>query len=791
MNKSKIVIGTLIFLLVLVPVFQVKASISVAFIYSTDPTSAESYKSLLTAQGMTVDLVPSSDAATWDYSGYGLIIIGSDTGSGSQWEPEAAVSAITGTSLIGKPILGLGEGGYSFFGKLGLNIGYPYGAHGSYNQIYVVDSGHQVFNSPTTISIPTDRIITLYTSTSQGVVIYFPSPIVGVTGIGRSVSSTTHYLIITESPPGKLYALWGFTGSPVSMTQTGKDLFVNIVLLLARHSPDALFTTSPVSPEVGETVTFDASGSSDTDGSISSYSWDFGDGNTAAASIATHAYTSAGDYTVTLKVTDNYGLTDTETKTITVTPHEIEPQAPSASFISSPSSPEVGETVTFDASGSSDPDGTIVDYEWNFGDGSTGTGETASHAYSSAGAYTVTLTVTDNDGLTATTTRTITVPPPGLKAPSASFTSSPPSPEVGETVTFDASGSSDPDGSIVSYDWDFGDGNTGAGMTATHSYASAGTYGVTLTVADNDDLTDTATKTITVKTTGPIEIDDEPPVANAGNDMTTKAGSKVTFSAAGSSDNVGIEIYEWNFGDGNTGTGITTSHTYETEGSYTVTLAVTDAAGNSNTVTIVITVEERAAAGFPYWIIIPIIIAVIVAAVVVWFFLKKRKPKEKAPKPVKLRITAEPTEILADGKTKSAITVELLDKEGKPVPALANTEIKLITTKGKIEQPVVKIQRGKELEKTLLVSPKEAGTATLSAKVEDLESTSITVTFMEKKRYCMHCGTKMAFSAKRCPECGKSPPAGVDTKTCKNCKAVIPVVAKFCAECGASQPKEE
>ena len=695
MNKSKITIGALIFLLVLVPVFQVKASISVAFIYSTDLTSAESYASLLTANGMTVDLVPSSDAATWDYSGYGLIIIGAETGNRYLWEPEAVVSAIDGT---GKSILGLGYGGSSFFSVLDLYIYWGNGWVGSKNSLYVVDVGHQIFHSPNEISIPSDRIIELYGTTGY-IGIYMPSPVAGVTPLGRETDDLNHYPLIQQD--GR-YVLWGFNNSPEGMTQTGKDLFVNIVSWLALHNPSASFTYSPESPEYGETVTFDASGSSDTDG-------------------------------------------------------------------------------------------TIVNYIWDFGDGSAGTGMTTTHAYASVGTYVVTLTVTDNDGLTDTATKDVVVIATGveLTPPVASFTYSPESPEEGKTVTFDASGSSDTDGTIVSYSWDFGDENTATGETTTHSYASAGTYGVTLTVADNDDLTGTATKEITVKTTGPIEIDDEPPVANAGSDMTVKAGSKVTFSAAGSSDNVGIDSYEWNFGDGNTGTGVTTSHTYGTEGNYIVTLAVTDAAGNSNTVTIVITVEERATAGFPYWIIIPIIIAVIVAAVVIWYFLKKRKPKEKVPKPVKLRITAEPTEILADGKTKSAITVELLDKEGKPVPALANTEIKLITTKGKIEQPVVKIPRGKELEKTLLVSPKEAGTATLSAKVEDLESTSITVTFMEKKRYCMHCGTKMAFVAKRCPECGKSPPAGVDTKACKNCEAVIPVVANFCPECGASQPKNE
>jgi len=165
-------------------------------------------------------------------------------------------------------------------------------------------------------------------------------------------------------------------------------------------------------------------------------------------------------------------------------------------FTFNPTSPEVGQTVTFDASNSSDLDGTIINYVWNFGDENTGTGVTVSHSYASTGTYTVTLIVTDNDLLTNTTTKSITVSPPAKEAPEASFTYSPPNPDVSETITFDASGSSDPDGMIINYIWDFGDGTTGAGMTVTHSYTLDGTYTVTLTVTDNDALTGTTTKTI-------------------------------------------------------------------------------------------------------------------------------------------------------------------------------------------------------------------------------------------------------------------------------------------------------
>jgi PKD repeat protein/RNA polymerase subunit RPABC4/transcription elongation factor Spt4 len=457
---------------------------------------------------------------------------------------------------------------------------------------------------------------------------------------------------------------------------------------------------------------------------------------------------------------------------------------PTAVFTISPAFPKVGETIVCNASGSSDTDGQIVEYLWLSEGNVLGTGETIETMGTYAGVVTLELTVTDNDGLKATTTKTIPISQPD-GAPEASFTISPESPEVGETVTFDATESIDSDGEIVTYSWDF-DGNTGTGNITTFSYASVGTYTVTLTVEDNDGLTDTATKDVVVNGGGD---DVTPPVANAGNNMTVSAGSKVTFSAASSTDNVGITSYSWDFGDGNSATGETVSHTYGTVGNYTVTLTVTDAAGNSDTVTITITVEEATAAGFPYWIIL-VIVLIVVAAIVIWYFLKKRKPKEKVPEPARIKLTAEPTELMADGTSTSTITLELLDYEGKPVAALADTEISVVSSMGKVTKPIVKIPKGKGTEQTGLVASKEAGTATVSVDAKDLDRAVVAVVFLEKKRYCMHCGSKMAFTAKRCPVCGKSPPAGVDTKTCKNCEAVIPVVAKFCAECGASQPKE-
>lgn len=162
---------------------------------------------------------------------------------------------------------------------------------------------------------------------------------------------------------------------------------------------------------------------------------------------------------------------------------------PTASFTTATS----GSTLTTDASASTAPGNSIASYAWNFGDGSTGTGKTASHTYAAAGTYTVKLTVTDSFGATTSTTQQVTVTKPNA-APKASFTAS----ANALMASFDGSASTDSDGTISGYAWDFGDGSTGTGSTASHTYAAPGTYTVKLTVTDNDSATATATRSLTV-----------------------------------------------------------------------------------------------------------------------------------------------------------------------------------------------------------------------------------------------------------------------------------------------------
>lgn len=156
-----------------------------------------------------------------------------------------------------------------------------------------------------------------------------------------------------------------------------------------------------------------------------------------------------------------------------------------------------GLEATFDASNSSDPDGDIIDYSWNFGDGSSTSGMIVRHTYDSSGSYGVDLTVTDNDGATDTTTKTVSVTEPSSQ-PTASFTAEPKSGSPPLEVTFDASDSYDSDGSINSYEWGFGDGSTGTGVSTTHTYQDEGSYTAQLTVTDNDGNEDSTSRQIEV-----------------------------------------------------------------------------------------------------------------------------------------------------------------------------------------------------------------------------------------------------------------------------------------------------
>jgi PKD repeat protein len=257
---------------------------------------------------------------------------------------------------------------------------------------------------------------------------------------------------------------------------------------------------------------------------------------------------------------------------------------PVAKFTESAHTVYTGEVITFNASNSFDPDGQIVSYFWDFGDGANETGVAVGHAYADDGTYTVRLKVTDNDNKTDSTSAIKTVL---NRPPTPSFMESAETVYTGDTIHFNASESIDPDGYIVSYLWHFGDETNATGVTTSHSYAEAGIYTVTLTLTDDDGDVGSTSSTKTVLNRSPV-------VSFTESATVVLTGEPIYFDASGSYDPDGIiSSYLWSFGDGSTGTGKTVDHWYVDNGIYTVTLTVVDNDGGTASASDVKTVLNR------------------------------------------------------------------------------------------------------------------------------------------------------------------------------------------------------
>ena len=481
--------------------------------------------------------------------------------------------------------------------------------------------------------------------------------------------------------------------------------WTNRAMYLAPDVPNNPPTASFAPSCTNLDCSFDASGSSDSDGSITSYAWDFGDSQTGSGVSPSHSYTARGTYAVTLTVTDNKGATTSVSHNVSVRLPNVNP---TAAFTSSCTA----AACSFDASASADSDGTIANYSWDFGDGRGGNGASPAHTYDTAGTYSVALTVTDNDGGTDSVThsvtynggsgkgiafvaaanagggnlktKTVTIPSAAhagdtallflSRAATSTWTGPTGVPgwtqigsnltnggltttvwqkqlavgDVGSNVQFTTGTASHASVDVAVYSGV--DGVTPVGQTATavdisasnHTTASVNasagnwivsmwgdrstatrTWTVPNSVAQRDASTDTGTLTVqavVADSSGPvsagatptvtattdantdrtamwtIELDAAPP----NNDQPTAAFTPsctdldCSFDATASSDPDGtITGYSWDFGDTQSGTGASPSHSYSAGGTYPVTLTVTDNGGATNSVTHSVTVSPQ------------------------------------------------------------------------------------------------------------------------------------------------------------------------------------------------------
>ncbi len=294
--------------------------------------------------------------------------------------------------------------------------------------------------------------------------------------------------------------------------------------------PPTANANGPYTSDPGVAVSFSSAGSSDSDGSIVSYNWNFGDGNTSTQANPSHTYATAGGYTVTLTVTDNKGATGTDNTSATIGDFcpgveacdgNIQLTLITDKYASETSwtlKDGIGTTIE---SGSGYANSTTYNINWNLAqDQYTFTindsyGDGICCGYGN-GSYTIidgcTNTIITGGNFGSSETTEFCVPGGGpVNQPPVAEANGPYSGETGVTVSFSSAGSTDSDGTIVSYLWDFGDGNTSTSANPNHTYTTEGNYTVSLTVADDDGATgtDNAAATITTGGTGETVVLEE------------------------------------------------------------------------------------------------------------------------------------------------------------------------------------------------------------------------------------------------------------------------------------------
>jgi len=342
-------------------------------------------------------------------------------------------------------------------------------------------------------------------------------------------------------------------------------------------------------------IKFDATNVPKSSGStIIGYVWDFGDKTAGTGEITSHVYEDKGNnnglYRVTLKVVKKDNKTGEDSEESYTKDVSIAKEAMAAIIKATPDGGEVPLTVSFDASSSKNPNGTISDYEWDFnedGEYTEASGEKAEFTYKKIGTYKVGLRITSSIGDYAIATKEIKVENPVRPSGTISVVDQPKEYTINVPYVFKSDDASSPFGNITKYEWDFGDGTkTETNKTVTHTFGKTGNFVINLKLTD--ETKKEGTVSMPVKVTGPktapkVVITTDPAKGKDEQMISGKVPFVVMFDASKTTDeDNNIIDYQWDFNDDGTAEsfGQKTTHTFENEGTYNVTLSVTDADDN-------------------------------------------------------------------------------------------------------------------------------------------------------------------------------------------------------------------
>ena len=368
--------------------------------------------------------------------------------------------------------------------------------------------------------------------------------------LGNGTISYLQHPTVTYFNPGN------YTVKLVIQKNSARDSIVKTQYITVHALPAAGFTASSRNGCLPLVTQFSSAATISGSGTISSYLWDFGDGHISTEANPSHTYTAAGNYNVSLKVTNSNGCSHTFYQASYITAFA---EVNSAFTVADATGCTAPHTAVFQAQ--STGNGPLT-YSWNFGDGGTSTLTNPSHTYTSTGVYNVTLVTTSADGCKDTLVKTNAV---NIGALHTAFNVSPAC--EGMPVNFTNASAPIPD----SVKWSFGDGSISNILNPVKTYGSNGTYTVTM-LAYYGSCKDSAVRLVTVSPAADISF-------TTADTTACKAPHSVIFQ----NTTTGATSYAWNFGDGNTSTLANPTHTYTTAGSFTVTLIATNANGCSDT----------------------------------------------------------------------------------------------------------------------------------------------------------------------------------------------------------------